>query len=164
MIINVQNTQEANYSVLTHCKCIFGGYQEYVLWATNHLEKQTNVYQLKNSTRDSKMPSLGLRVPHGSLMYNKISGWQVIWSNFTSNMILYRLKLTLLHRYSNIQFQWYIESTSSRHALSDGCFNLKRRSWRHWPAMKAPSTLLSVPNGNEVLEGCSRNLVNMMET
>lgn len=102
--------------------------------------------------------------PHGSLMYNKISGWQVIWSNFTSNMILYRLKLTLLHRYSNIQFQWYIESTSSRHALSDGCFNLKRRSWRHWPAMKAPSTLLSVPNGNEVLEGCSRNLVNMMET
>ena len=49
MIINVQNTQEANYSVLTHCKCIFGGYQEYVLWATNHLWKQTNVYQLKES-------------------------------------------------------------------------------------------------------------------
>ena len=89
-------------------------------------------------------------------MCNKISAWQVIRSNFTSNIVLYRLILIILDtRTFNSRGPSYIESTSSQHALvltpltsnESSIYAPECAEWKRF-----------------VLLGCSRNLVKKMET
>lgn len=89
-------------------------------------------------------------------MCNKISAWQVIRSNFTSNIVLYRLTLIILDtRTFNSRGPSYIESTSSQHALvltpltsnESSIYAPECAEWKRF-----------------VLLGCSRNLVKKMET
>lgn len=65
-------------------------------------------------------------------MCNKISAWQVIRWNFTSNIVLYRLTLIILDtRTFNSHGPSYIESTSSRRRPDaiDQQWKLHLRSW-----------------------------------